>query len=436
MRARAVSSKRSALYRLLAFTALAVTLCAALVVGSAERWSTTSNLNDQEVDAAFFSGLNPDDIPAVPEPTRLRPCCIFGNDIGARVGSIPVPGYEIRYVLELDSLGTHRFNKGAMAVQAGMEKGILADEASGIVYTCRGGFIDIAHVRDNADRTLYLAAQIARIAATGGTIPITGEGARRRIVVKPLDRQLVRTYGLREVVTSLAEWFDHQAGIWHEITTWYGWSSTPFPERPSAFSPEDIYSNLLGAKIAGAVIRAHSPAREFAYDHAVTALLQDALTKLGPLPPAGTRRAFQYVDGIWWDSAKRVPDNLLVRHRSFEIGPELTPWKIGDAWTFSTLPAARKEMDQYCYGDWTPLRLSVPDRLGSVPFRQLATLEIEPEGVLIKNGFPFPRSGSVLITQDDFPYVIAAIERAADAELGPGAGLPAARPGERSRYHQ
>jgi hypothetical protein len=434
--ARAVSSKRSALYRLLAFTALPVTLCAALLVGSAEKWSTTSNLNDEAVDAAFFSGLNPDGIPAVAEPTRLRPCCIFGNDIGARVGSIPVPGYEIRYVLELDSLGTHRFNKGAMAVQAGMEKGIFADEASGILYTCRGGFIDIAHVRDNADRTIYLASQIARIAATGGTIPITGEGARRRIVVKPLDRQLVREYGLREVVTSLAEWLDHQAGIWHEITTWYGWSSTPFPERPSAFSPEDIYSNLLGAKIAGTVIRRHTPASEFAYDHAVTALLQDALTKLGPLPRAGTRRAFQYVDGIWWDSTKRVPDNLLVRHRSFEIGPELTPWKIGDAWKFSTLPAARKEMDQYCHGDWTPLRLSVPDRLGSVPFRQLATLEIEPQGVLIKNGFPFPKSGSITITQDDFPYAIAAIERAAAAELGPGVGLPAARPGERSRYHR
>jgi len=71
-----------------------------------------------------------------------------------------------------------------------------------------------------------------------------------------------------------------------------------------------------------------------------------------------------------------------------------------------------------------------------VPFRQLATLEIEPEEVLIKNGFPFPKSGSIMITQDDFPYVIAAIERAADAELGPGAGLPAARPGERSRYHR
>ena len=46
--------------------------------------------------------------------------------------------------------------------------------------------------------------------------------------------------------------------------------SAPFLERPSAFSPEDIYFNLLGAKIAGTVIRHHTPASEFGYDHAVT----------------------------------------------------------------------------------------------------------------------------------------------------------------------
>jgi hypothetical protein len=427
--------KLRAPYRLLACTALLITLSLVVLAGSAEKWHV-AKLDDAEIDAAFFAGLNAADIPSVPEPTNLRPCCIFGNDIGVEVGSIPVPAYEIRYVLEVGSLGTHRFNKGPVALQAALDKGIVSDEASGILYTCRGGFIDIAHVRDNADRTIYLASQLARIGATGGTIPLVAEGARRRIVVKPLDRELVRMYGVREVVTSLAEWLDHQAGIWHEIATWYGWSSTPFSERPSAFSPEDIYSNVVGAKIAGTVIRRHTPPTELAYDLAVTALLKDALTKLGPLPRAATRRAFQYVDGIWWDSTKRIPDNLLVRHRSFSIGPELSPWTIPDAGSFSTLPAARKEFDQYCQGDWRPLHLSVPDRLGTVPFRQMAAFEIDPEERLITSGFPFPRSGTTMVTQEDFPYVIAAIERAADAELGSGAGLPAARRGEKSRYYE
>ena len=50
------------------------------------------------------------------------------------------------------------------------------------------------------------------------------------------------------------------------------------------------------------------------------------------------------------------------------------------------------------------------------------------------NGFPFPKLGSTTVTQDDFPAVVAAIEKAAEKELGPGVGSPAARPGEASRY--
>jgi hypothetical protein len=410
---------------------------ALLSAGCKEKWSMAQHpVKDEELDAAFFSGLDTKEIADVPEPTSLRPCCIFANDVGAQIGSVPVPGYEISYTLDIDTLGTHQFNKGAIALQPRGGERILSDEESGILYTCRGGFIDIAHVRDNADRTLYFAAQIARMAARGGTISIVDEGAKRRIVVEPLDPQLVRTYGLREVVVRLAEWLDFQASIWHEIATWYGWSSTRFSERPSAFSPEDLYSNLIGLKIAGTVIRRQEATSELEYNHAVTAVLRDALTKLGPLPQAATRRAFELVDGIWWDSTKRVPDNQLVRHRNFNIGPKIYPWKLVDAGQSPVLVTARKEFDRYCQGDWTPLGLSVRDRLGKVPFRQMATLEIQPDDELVKNGFPLPKSGSTTITQDDFPRVIAAIERAADAELGPGAGLPAARPNETSRYRE
>lgn len=415
---------------------IALTL-AVLSAGCSEKWDTTQHpVHDEEVDAAFFAGLNYKGLADVPEPKSLRPCCILGNDIGAEVGSIPVPGYEIRYTLDIDTLGTHQFNKGVLTLEPRGETRLFSDEVSGILYTCRGGFIDLAHVRDNADRTLFLASQVERIAATGGTIPLTGEGAKRRVVVKPFDPRLVRAHGLREVSVSLAEWVNFQAGIWHEITTWYGWASTPFSERPSAFSPEDLYSNLVGQKIAGTIIRRHAAASEVEYNLAVTAGIRDVLTKLGPLPQAASRRAFEYIDGIWWDSTKRVPDNQIVRHRNFVIGPKLYPWKLGDAGHFATLPAARKHYDQHCQGDLKPLGLSAPERLGDVPFRQMATVEIEPDEALVKNGFPFPRPGSPSVTQEDFPAVIAAIERAADAELGPGAGRPGARHTETSRFRE
>jgi hypothetical protein len=405
-----------------------------LSVGCKQKWDTTQRpARDEELDSAFFSGLDAEAIPDVPEPQSLRPCCIFGNDVGVQVGRIKVPGYEVQNVLDIGELGTHQYNKGTVSLQPRGGERMVADEASGILYTCRGGFIDLAHVRDNADRTLYLVSQIGRIAVSGGAIPIVGEGAERRIVVKPFDPKLVRAYGLREVITSLAEWVDFQASIWHEITTWYGWSSTAFSERPSAFSPEDLYSNLVGVKITGAIIRRHAAPSELEYNRAATAFLKDALVKLGPLPKDASRLAFEYVDGIWWDSTKRVPDNQLVRHRNFNIGPKLYPWKLMDAQPSATLTAAAKEFDQYCQGEWTPLGLSVPDRIGDVPFREMATLEISPGELLAKNGFPFPKPGSKLVTQDDFPAIIAAIVRAANAELGAGVDRPAARPNETSR---
>lgn len=417
-------------------TAGAILVFGLLAVGCKEKWDTTQRpVRDEELESAFFSGLNSAQIPDVAEPQRLRPCCIFGNDVSVSVGSIPVPGYEVRNVLDINDLGTHNYNNGTLSLQRpGEGRGIVTDEASGILYTCRGGFIDIAHVRDNADRTFYLAAQIGRLPASGGTIPLVNEGGERRVVVRPLDASLVRAYGLRDVVTGLAEWLDFQASIWHEIATWYRWSSTAFSEQPSAFSPEDLYSNLLGLKIAGEVIRRRAAASEEEYDRNVTAILRDALTKLGPLPKEASRFAFEYVDGIWWDSTKRVPDNQLVRHRNFNVGPKLYPWKLVDAQRTNTLLAERKEYEQVCGGDWTPLGLNVPDRIGDVPFRQMATLEIRPDETLIKNGFRFPKAGSTVITPDDFPALIEEIQRACDAELGAGAGLPAARPNESSRY--
>ena len=52
-------------------------------------------------------------------------------------------------------------------------------EHNGLVYTCRGGFIDTAHVRDYADWAIFLVAQIARLAETGGVVELPDEGGRR-----------------------------------------------------------------------------------------------------------------------------------------------------------------------------------------------------------------------------------------------------------------
>ena len=43
---------------------------------------------------------------------------------------------------------------------------------------------------------------------------------------------------------------------------------------------------------------------------------------------------------------------------------------------------------------------------------------------LRKNGFPLPRPGDPVVTQKDFPFVVAKARAATLAELGPGADGP------------
>lgn len=91
-------------------------------------------------------------------PESLRPCCAFGYDLHVRAIGVPIPVYQIGNVLTLDSLGRHHYNDSAL----GAVKNIvgLSEEKNGLLYTHRGGFIDIAHVRDTADNTFYLFSRI------------------------------------------------------------------------------------------------------------------------------------------------------------------------------------------------------------------------------------------------------------------------------------
>lgn len=106
----------------------------------------------EELDTAFFSGLDSEAIADVPEPQSLRPCCIFGNDVGVQVGSVPVPGYEVRNVLDLNELGTHQYNKGTLSMQPG----------GGLAAACLGGRQGDEQMQPPA------GAGMIRTAATGG----------------------------------------------------------------------------------------------------------------------------------------------------------------------------------------------------------------------------------------------------------------------------
>ena len=78
----------------------------------------------------------------------------------------------------------------------------------------------------------------------------------------------------------MAQWIGFQLSIWHEIATWFGWSWTKtFPETASSFSPEDLYSNVLGVKLFAALVPRSSARTEYLYNDTVDNWLEgDART--------------------------------------------------------------------------------------------------------------------------------------------------------------
>lgn len=137
-------------------------------------------------------------------PESLRPCCAFGYDLHVRAVGIPIPVYQIGNVLTLDSLGKHHYNDSAL----GAVKNLLglSEEQNGLIYTRRGGFIDIAHVRDTADYTFYLFNRISPTLGQAGRIFYSEELGVRRVQLNALRR--------RRASGSAISWRPGSPGIW------------------------------------------------------------------------------------------------------------------------------------------------------------------------------------------------------------------------------
>lgn len=297
-------------------------------------------------------------IPPADEPDGLRPCCAFGYNLKAKALGIPVPFYRLDNVIETTSLGKHIYNDrlfGAIANLAG-----LSGEKNGIIYTSRGGFIDIAHVRDTADMTLFLFSHIWAQSGKDRVIDLGDELAQRRIrlfaFATPQDE--MQRYVLS---TRLAGWLAFQVAAWHEVAQWYGYESVSgFSEAVSAFSPEDLYSNLLGARLAMALILRGDASSIAQYNRAMTVILPEALEQLGAAPAQMTRFHFDMLDGQWWDSHRYVPEKFLVLKRNYDTsGSRRLPTRV---------PGESTE----------PVQLNLPDKFGDFTLSSLGELQLWP----------------------------------------------------------
>lgn len=396
---------------------------------SQPRWRATRNPDALDAAAVLASDtgslrrdLRPDEMPEIPVRRRLRPCCAFGSRLQVRVWAVKIPGVAIENVRSPDDIGHHNYDAG----QRGRDDVAEGGERNGLVYTCRGGFVDIAHVRDYADWTLFLASWIGRHLETGAVIELPDdEGGRRRFVLEPVAPELVRDVGRRSMSGALAVWAGFQLSIWHEIATWYGWSAFgAFPERASAFSPEDIYSNLLGAKLVMPIIESGRDSSEDLFDRAVDVWLAQALAYLGAVDARLGEEAVRAVDQLWWDSNALLPDDDLVLRRNLQLGSTIEPWQVPDA---AAGPALRDRLARHCDGELSPHRLRNPSRIPGLAFEDVLRFEVELEAGFAAR--PALAPVGPVVSQRDFPAILERIRLEVLEEFGPFGDRPEPAPG-------
>ncbi len=355
-----------------------------------------------------------DEIPDVPMRRKLRPCCAFGHDIKLSLGKVPFPGYEIGNVLGFAELGRHSFDSGVLAIGGSLDGGPLTrSENNGLLYSCHGGFIDTAHVRDNVDWTILIAARIAQKMEQGVSFELPDEGGIRRIIVKPAPDELLERYELTAIALGLARWIAFELSVWHEIATWLGWSSVDFfPEKVSAFSPEDLYSNMLGTKVAFGIVRARYAGDEFTYNQGVDQWFLLFMHTLKVVPKQVAIDTITALDGHWWDSKRRLPDPRLTLRRNMETGNPIIPWLIPPE-------LAPESLRKFCGDDPEPISLANPATALGNPFSEIATFEVEPSPLIMQSAV-IEKYGPV-ISNRDFPAIIEEIRKQNRAEFGPRA---------------
>lgn len=374
--------------------------------------------------------FDPSSVPDMDPPTHTRPCCSFGMDLRVQYEGVLVPGYVKANLVSATQLGRHEYDHGMVSMRP---DGNLSDvEQNGLLYTCRAGFVDIAHIRDYADLTFYIALRIARALPQGATLELAGDGALRRVTIAPISEQVVAEHGRFVVAAALAEQAAYQLSLWHEIGSFYGVEAVPgFSERVSAFSPEDLYSNVLGIKIGAALVDGQIPPSRDAYNSMVDSWIQAVLEHLVATPLGFSRDVMRSLDGVWWDSKKILPDTLLVTRRYMDIVPPIEPWRIEDVFPPDGRPAA---LGVICGETSRPLPLPVSDALGSLRMADVLSIEIHPGPWALSAGttpespfpFPFPDPTRKSFSSRDFPAILKDVHARMEAQLGPGVDRPAA----------
>ena len=297
-------------------------------------------------------------------PRIIRACCSFGYNLRLK----GIPFVKISQIVSRTNVGNHKYLGGN-------------DERNGIIYSRLGGFIDMAHLRDQADKTAYFYSLFTQIKNEGfEKIKLAKEGGKGTLYLKSLNKLSPHD------IAQLAGRVSYDLSVWHEIATGFGVSSIPLiSERFSSFSVEDVYSNLLGVILGIKAIESDLP-----YEEAMTKFIDETLCNLeGAKTESETIAAYDLVKYLWWTNEVGLPDNGITLARNYSFFPDVIPMLIPDSLQKTICPAI----------------LSVPVELANgEPLTSYYTIKYIV-------GRKFPASIKREITQNDFAAIIDEISK-------------------------
>lgn len=314
-----------------------IIIVAALLNACSSDWEVRASPSEVAIEAALdndpdlnlLHSIELQEFPLVYMPVAVRPCCAFGNAQKVKVGSMQVPFFRYKNTLAVDSVGPHAYEAGFFSFQKGAPNGKRGSENNGQIYTLKGGFIDLAHVRDTADNAIALFYRIYPKLGQKQVIGLPEEIGSRSIELSEFDSSHLSGRQRWEVAATMSVRLAYFMAEAHEIAQWHGYRSwAPWPETVSAYSPEDLYSNMLGAKIALALIINNLAMSKELYNQHMSQWLAASLHWLTPVSIEQTDALFDVVDGHWWDSKQALPSKFMLLKRHYELGDKQSPFLV------------------------------------------------------------------------------------------------------------
>lgn len=312
-------------------------------------------------------------------PKSVRPCCAFGNEQSVELGNVQVPLFHLPNTVDKDTIGPHIYGAGQFNSRRAVGKKLPQIENNGVMYTVRGGFIDMAHVRDTADNTIGLYYMIYPQLGKKFTLELSPELGARKIEFDAVDLSQLDNDMRRQMAIKLAAFYAFKMAEGHEVSQWHGYESFPlFSELVSAYSIEDLYSNMLGAKLAAKLLTDNLATSFDDYNKNMTIWIHSALDVLGAYEASQTATIFKLIDGAWWDSATPIPNKYMVLRRNYNLTQAQTPALI----KLDELPFEKAaDLRPLIQPNATPQKLALTDESSGIRFSSMSkmTMEIQPK---------------------------------------------------------